>query len=132
MPVKTHGLEVVSYNGSCWATLKGFLERTTAHVVLGQETKLKGEGRREAESWAIRNGWKPYISDCQFSDLKNPTGAVGIFVRKHIGTSMMKNPQSTIASLDIVQGWAAAVHIDTGIKGGLVVVPMYNEQKEGM
>ena len=51
---RSDGAAIVTFNGSCWATAKDFLERTEAHVVLCQETKLEGERKLDAETWAAR------------------------------------------------------------------------------
>ena len=73
---RSDGLEIVTYNGSCWATIKDFVQRTTAHVVCSQELKLDGENLLQAEDWCSRNGWKPFITPCRRSPKGECTAGV--------------------------------------------------------
>lgn len=78
-------LEVVTANTTGWGPLKRYLGRTTAHVVLAQEHRLRGERVDEASEWARRQGWKSLWADAAKGDGDGTRGGVAIFVRDSLG-----------------------------------------------
>ena len=131
---KSEGLEIVTDNGSCWATTKDFLQRTSAHAVCSQELKLDGEDKLSSEDWCITNGWKPFISPCCRTDKGECSAGVGIFVRKHLGATPLKGNGASqkLKHGSIVDGWAQAIHLETGLRGGLIICSVYLETGIGI
>ena len=82
----------------------------------------------------MRNGWKPFIASCLRSDQGEPTAGVAIFVRKHIGAAPLEGPlvEPRDQTGTIVNGWAIAVHVDFGMRGGLIVSSLYLECGKGI
>ena len=77
---------IASFNGNCWRTMKRFLVRTKALVVLGQEIKLRGaESIAEASQWAAANGWQAIISAAGLGPNGGLSAGVAIFARPIVG-----------------------------------------------
>ena len=62
-----------------------------------------------------------------------PVGGAGVFVRSHIGATPIHRPgrPTTANPAAIIDGWAAACHIDFAMKGGMVCVAAYQEEGAG-
>ena len=120
------------FSGSCWATARSFLERTDAHIVLVQETKLDGESKAEAEQWCLNHKWQGFISPCLRSEAGLPTAGTGVFVRSHIGAAPLAGFGAMTQPGSICDGWAMAVHCNFGMKGGLIVASVYLECGVGL
>ena len=126
-------MSLITFNGSCWPTAKEFLDRTDASIVLAQEVKLDGDAKAEAEQWCLRHRWQPFITPCCRPAAGNPTAGTGIFVRSHIGAAPIIGPGATSKHPgSIMDGWAMAVHVDVGMKGGLIVASVYLECGQGI
>ena len=122
-----------TYNGSCWSTAWDFLGRTASQVVFLQETKLDGVNLTEAEAWCSKHGWKPFFGPCNRSRATGePTAGVAILVRKHIGASPIEAPGLEHRPGVICNGWAFAVHLDAGMRGGIICVSVYLETGQGI
>ena len=125
---RSDGLEVVSFNGSCWPSARDFLERTTAHVVCIQETKVDGDTKAAAERWCIKHHWKPFISSCHRTQAGATSAGVGVLVRSHIGAVPLHGPGGPQPEEGtIVKGWAIAVQVECGMRGGITVGSVYLE-----
>lgn len=115
---RIEGVRIITNHGPRSEPTRAFLERTDAHVVFAQETKLDGGSLSEAQHWCFRHGRKGFISPCWRSDAGEPVAGVGVFVRKHIGVSAIGGPgeeqQATPGS--ICQGRTQAVHLDFGMQ----------------
>ena len=129
---RTDGASVVSYNGNCWSTAQDFLLRTDAAVVTLQETKVDGDKLKEAEEWSIRNGWKPFFAPCLRSSKGEVRAGVAVMVRKHISACAMPGPWPGLTPAAVLDGWCAAVHVDYGLKGGLIIGSVYLECGVGL
>jgi hypothetical protein len=129
---RDEGANIISFNANCWATVKDFLTRTDAQVVMGQETKLDGDRIKEAEEWCIRNGWKAFFSPCLRSDKGEPRGGAAVFVRKHISACAISGPKPGSTPASVLDGWCAAAHVDYGCRGGLVLGSVYLECNIGL
>ena len=77
---------IVTFNGNCWPTMKPFLARTKAVIVLGQEIKVRGDDNlAEASQWAVANGWHAIISSASLGPNGGLSAGVAIFARPVVG-----------------------------------------------
>ena len=120
---------MVTFNGSCWNTCQQFLIEGAgdALVVAAQELRLDGERLDHARTWAVRNGWQPFISPCRRLESKLPSAGVGIFVRAHVATTMVSAAGGVTGDFEIMRSWAVAVHVHAGLPGGFIVGSAYME-----
>lgn len=131
---RSDGLEVISFNGSCWASARDFLSRTTAHVVCIQETKLDGDQKAAAENWCVKQECKPFIASCFRSRPGEPTAGVGVLVRSHVGAVPLNAPSAGANSEPgvILNGWATAVYVECSMRGGMTIGSIYLECGTGI
>ena len=76
---------IETYNVSGWGSLKPYLAKTAAHVVLVQESHLLGEKADEASQIARRCGWKSVQAQALPGEGAGTSGGVMILVRSWVG-----------------------------------------------
>ena len=103
-------LSVVTANGTCWNSLKLWIEECEAHVLCLQEHKLTKDQIAEASQWALKRGWKSVWGAAVTSDeTGKPSGGVAILVRKELGVSradiyLQKSHRKVAALVDFPGG----------------------------
>ena len=127
-------LGFVTFNGGCWANCRAYLEaaRRGPHaprIVAAQELRLDGDDLRAAERWCACNGWRPYIAACRRLASGMPSAGVGLFIRKHVSVTLLRGVPAMQGHV-VIPHFAVMVHVDTGIKGGLLVGSVYLEDSQ--
>ena len=79
-------MHVATANGTSWGSLKDYILKTEAHVVLGQEVHIKEAEVNEASEWAFKRGWKSVWSPAEPGQgERGTTGGVVILARSWLG-----------------------------------------------
>eukprot|EP00959_Pyramimonas_sp_CCMP1952_P227392 4754188-Pyramimonas_sp.AAC.2 len=92
-----------------------------------QEHHLHGHALLSAQEWAIKRGWKSFLTPSIPSDGGHYRAGARVFVRSHIWTTVLGD---FLADHTLVDGYAVAIFIQRGPRHGFLAVSMYLEQGE--
>ena len=114
-------------NPNCWATgVKQIVQRTTADVILMQETKVRATKVQAVRSQAERAGWRSHFGAALVTPKLGTSGGAAVLSRKGLGSSphdmVEKTQQHRIAG-----AWIGAV-----VKGGIHCFSIYLKDGDGM
>ncbi len=120
-------LTVDTANSTGWAPLQRYLLKTDAHVVLGQEHHLRGEGVAAASQWSRKRGWKSLWVEAEPGDGGGTRGGVAIFARDHLGLA-----RPPWGDEQVIPGRAAAAVLEAPGHRPLLIFSVYLRDGEGM
>ena len=82
---RTSCINMVSFNGNSWSTIKSFMTSTSANIVCCQEHKLVTDNDLiEAKLWCRTHGWQSFFSCGSTTKKGGKSGGTGVLVRTHI------------------------------------------------
>ena len=77
-----------TFNANAWTSLLGYIQRTAADFLVGQETKLRaGDDIASAEDAMANKGWRGRITPCNNGPAGGPSAGTTVMARRHIGLS---------------------------------------------
>ncbi len=120
-------LVIDTVNGTTWSSIRRYLHRTAADLVLIQEHHLGPEAIPAAKAWALRHGWQPVITPAVRGDGDGWRGGVGILARRHLGISPPR-----IGPYEIVQARAVAALVEAPGYRPFTAVSLYLQHGDGL
>ncbi len=123
------GLRAVdTVNGNCWDGALGFMQATTADLVLSQEAKRLKQQVAAAERTAAASGWTAKVAPAVRTWMGRPSAGVAIAARSHIGISEV--PGAAVA--DDLTSRISLAWVGGLTRGGMIFASLYLHPSEGM
>ena len=118
-----------TFNANAWAGAARYLKCTAADFVLGQETKVEADAKKEVEDSLRNDGWRITIQPCNTAQKGGKSAGTVIGTRKHIGLS---NAKCTTEEWPELRGRFQVKVAGAVCKGGLPLCTCYLHSKVGV
>ncbi len=121
------GLRVETCNATSWGSLRRYLRRTKAEVILAQEHHLGPLEVPAKSSWALRTGWHSVFAPAAPGEGQGWKAGVAIFARPHLGLSLPR-----VGSHIVVPHRAVAACVEPPGHRLTTLVSLYLEDGKGI